>query len=325
MKTKIKQLFTLVFCVIACSALSQGSPNVLRLENLFSQAMEKDGFEYGRMREMINSSEGSLEFLSEKSQSTNVYERIIGRGMQSWRDNPATNIWYSNKIREHLSMLLSFHNAPNNVRYALYSNARDDFELKHNVLLRALLLEMVLKGITFENPRGGNDLIKCFAAGLAGNFDAPDIPVTLEKLARESELDFMRSCALIGMSKTDSPNRVEILLEGLADESRIVREDASYRLMALTGQNLKENSEEYRILIQTNNIMEALPHLKAYTEAARQELESKHMMFEKSSIQYIITRDEVVLTVSPPRYYMPVTYLVTIDRKTGKAKGHKRK
>ncbi len=325
MKTKIKQLFTLVFCVIACSVLSQGSPNMLRLENLFSQAMEKDGVEYGRMREMINSSEGSLEFLSEKSQSTNVYERIIGRGMLSWRDNPATNIGYSNKIREHLSMLLSFHNAPNNVRYALYSNARDDFELKHNVLLRALLLEMVLKGITFENSRGGSDLIKCFAAGLAGNFDAPDIPVILEKLARESELDFMRSCALIGMSKTDSPNRVEILLEGLADESRIVREDASYRLMALTGQNLKENSEEYRILIQTNNIMEALPHLKAYTEAARQELESKHMMFEKSSIQYMITRDEVVLTVSPPRYYMPVTYLVTIDRKTGKAKGHKRK
>ncbi len=321
MKTKIKPLFALTFCVLTCSVLSQVTPNTLRLENLFSQAMEKDGLEYGRIREEINSSEGSLEFLSKKSQSTNMYERIIGRGMLSWRDDSATNIWYSNKIQENLGRLLLSQIAPNNVRYGLYSS-HDVFGLKNDALHRALLPEIVLKGLTFESHRRESGLIKCFAAGLAGNFDDPDIPVILEKLTRESELDFMRSCALIGMSKTDSTNRVEILLAGLADKSQIVREDASQKLFELTGQDLKENQEEYRMLIQTNNIMEALPHLKAYTEVARKELESEHMMFEKSSIQYTITRDEVVISVTPPRYYMSATYFVPVDRKTGKAKGH---
>lgn len=323
MKIKTKQLFTFAFCVIAFSVFSQVNPNTQRLENLFSQAMEKDGIEYGHIREEINSSEGSLEFLSEKSQSTNVYERIIGRGMLSWRDNPATNIWYSNKIQESLSILSSYQSGRNNVREGLYSS-HDVFGLKHDALHRALLPEMVLKGITFERHPRPSRIIKSFAAGLAGNFDDPDIPIILGKLARESELDFMRSCALIGMSKTDSTNRVEILLEGLADESKIVREDASSKLTELTGQYLKGNSEEYRLLIQTNNIMDALQHLDVFTEAARKELESRHMMFEKSSIQFTITRDEVVVAVSPPKDYIDATYFVTVDRKTGKAKGHRR-
>ena len=94
MKNLIVISYIAVLFVCVFSVFAETGDN-LRLERLFSEAMKTDGLEYGRIREAIVSSIGSPEFLFEKTRSSNVVERTIGRAMLSWGDDPATNAWYS--------------------------------------------------------------------------------------------------------------------------------------------------------------------------------------------------------------------------------------
>lgn len=129
-------------------AQNHGSP---RLEALFAEAMEKDGFEYGRIREEILSTTNVVDFLLEKTNSKDVYERVIGRAMLTWRENAATNEW----LVQVPARVLAVHSGnivfPKGLACELFKRGRDFIPLDIPPPFIIVMQETALKGTTFES------------------------------------------------------------------------------------------------------------------------------------------------------------------------------
>lgn len=304
MKNLIVISYIAVLFVCVFSVFAETGDN-LRLERLFSEAMKTDGLEYGRIRKEIISDEDAELFLIEKGKSTNVYERVISRSMMVWHENDTTNRWRIQELNTRLSHLSRFVHFPNNLLGALFARDNDtlgfDWYPSHSIVL----LETAMKGTSIRFVNGHSDLdeqrenyIKPYAAGLAGNYDSLESQSILESLARESPCEFMRASALLGFSKTSSPNIFAVLLDGLGDPNSLVKDAANRKLKQITGRNFAGNRELYHEYISTNHLMEALPKVNEYVATAIQKQKAERPAFEVWRTFYQISSNEVIVTFS---------------------------
>jgi hypothetical protein len=231
---------------------------------LFDAALEARDLEYQKIRDTILAREDAVIFLAKRAQDTNLVSRVIALAMQTWLRNDETN----KEVNEHLAAIVGRVTMRQTGDRAILGSI---YELKSEPELRRfakidtdvnVLLEVAMKGPTLPaDTRYYRNIhsrfaINCYAAGLSGLYDDPDVVPILIMLTDKKEGDLMRNAALRGLRLREDVD-MAVFLKGMEDKEELYRKVSYLHLRDTTGQDFGYDAEKYRMWLETNTVNHA--------------------------------------------------------------------
>ncbi len=245
--------------------LRSAEPNSQDAElcQLFDAALDARDLEYQKIRDTILAREDAVIFLAKRAQDTNLVSRVIARAMQTWMNDRATNMMVSRRLADIAGRAMRSIIGERAILGSIYE-LKSEPELRRFARINTdvnVLLEVALKGPTFPAEPGNRKNIRshvtnCYAAGLSGLYDDPDVAHILTMLTDEKEDYLMRNAALCGLRLREDVD-MSVFLKGIEDRNQDYRKTCYIHLKDTTGQDFGYDAEKYRMWLETNTVSHA--------------------------------------------------------------------
>ncbi|NLB68809.1 MAG: hypothetical protein GX804_03860 [Lentisphaerae bacterium] len=230
---------------------------------LFDAALDACDLEYQKIRDRILAHEDAVIFLAKRVQDTNLVSRVIARAMQTWMNDNASNMMINRRLADIAGRAMRNIIGERAILGSIYE-LKSEPELRRFAKIDTdvnVLLEVALKGPTFPDEPGNRKNIKshvtnCYAAGLSGLYDDPDIVPILIMLTDEKEDYLMRNAALRGLRLREDVD-MAVFLKGMEDKEELYRKVSYLHLRDTTGQDFGYDAEKYRMWLETNTVNRA--------------------------------------------------------------------
>ncbi len=262
---KQTRIISLVAAVMIAAGMTlvaaEPSANEEELQKLFETALATGGLEYQKARDAILAHDGAADFLEKRAQDTNLVSRVIGRALQTWMRDGVANMDVSKQVVEVTVRATRRQIGDRGILGSIYDLKSDPVSRKFAKINTDVhvLLEVALKGPTLpadtQYHKNIQSLyaINCYAAGLSGLYDDPDVIPVLTMLTDENEDSLMKNAALRGLLLRDGVDTA-VLIKGVEDKDEDYRRISHHHLRDITGKDFGYDAGKYRAFIETNTV-----------------------------------------------------------------------